>query len=176
MILCYCGDHSKCDNTRIGRRSLFCTKNSRWHERSLHMSAQRLTSMKLNINDLMKVRSVIEMKLGLENIGYFQFMATTSKNEAVNRAIKHSLPSNMTFARTGRGRAHSAVLKCNNGLFKSTAIKLNRLHCSFPQVTQKILKKYVRRQENKVRIRLAGSPPSLRSPFLAPSFLLPILL
>jgi hypothetical protein len=95
----------------------------------------------------MKVKEIIEMKLGAENLHYFEDLSTTSKNEAVNRSIKHSLPSNMTFARTGVGRVHSAVLKSNNGLLKSTAMKLKKLNCSFPQVTQKIIRKYTKQQE-----------------------------
>ena len=153
MIRCYNGDHSKCDHTRLGRKLLFCSKSSRWFTSSPHLAAQRITSLKMTDNDISKVCTVIGMKLGEESVDYYARLSTTSKNEAVNRAIKHSLPTNVTYARCGVGRAHSAVLKCNNGLLVSTTMKLNKLNCSLPQVTKEVLQNYVKKQVNAKRYK-----------------------
>lgn len=147
MLNCYNGDHSKCDKTRVGKRMLFCTKENRWFQRSPHLCAQRVMGLSMKNSDKLTLKQTIDMKLGVDTIDFFKNLDTSSKNEAVNRAIKHSCPDNVTFARVGIGRTHSAVLKCNNGILTSTGMKLQYLKCSLPEVTKRVLKKYMRKSE-----------------------------
>lgn len=147
LLKCYNGDHSKCDNTRLGKQLLRCSKSKRWFETSPHLSGQRMTKLNMKISDEQFIKKIIDMKLGVANVDFFSDLETSSKNEAVNRAIKHSLPSNITFARVGIGRNHSAILKCNNGILRSTSMKCAALKCTLPAVTKSILKKYVVRSQ-----------------------------
>ena len=57
----------------------------------------------------------VDYKLGPEVLRKTCFQSNTQKVEATNRALRRSLPRNVTFSLNFYGRAHSAIHSVNNG-------------------------------------------------------------
>ena len=136
MMKCYRGDHSKCKSALLSKLT-GCEgrPGHTWFDISTHLCAQGLTGFSFTPGDSVKIRHVIELKLGAANVPTMAQLHTTQKVESVNRAINISDPKNFHFSRNAKGRNHSAVHRVNNGPAKSINLKFEAGSCALPSTS-----------------------------------------
>jgi hypothetical protein len=120
-LRCYSGDCKMCR-----RHSLVCGggKSNSWWKKSLHFHAYGLKSMNISPRDRALLQELFLMKLGKEALTLIGQNMNTNKNEGINRGISASLPKNVNFSRTAKGRLSAAVDRMNWGAGNSLHRKL----------------------------------------------------
>ena len=156
MIECYNGNHDHCSSAPYAKLT-GCTGPSKgkcWFNRSHILKAQGIVRLDLSQSNQKMLRSVINMKLSKEGLGYVGRGETSSRCESSNRAINKSYAKNRKFWRVGAGRVSSAVLRVNNGFLKSTMMKFAEMNVPFPanDPGAVVIKQY---QKKRVRTRMA---------------------
>lgn len=111
IVKCYHRNHTECR-----KHSFACTggKIKNWHNSN---TCNLPTDFKLNCTeeDINLLYQCIEFRLGPKTLGKTRLATNTQKVEATNRAIRRSLPKNVTYTRNFEGRAHAAIHSVNNG-------------------------------------------------------------
>lgn len=154
VIKCYQGDHSKCKD-----HSLVCPdKQGRdWLTRSTFLSS----GFRINCNgkDFQSneslLRMMVQYRLGRTTVLKTKYNTNTQKCESVNKIIKRSLPTRLTFSRNMQGRAHSSIHAANNGPGESV-LKLCNVVGTTIDETSKVwsqLKEEQRRHEKHKRYK-----------------------
>ena len=134
MLNCYGGNHNQCMSSPLAKLT-GCSGPSQgrcWFGRSHTLRAQGIICLNLTEANQKFLRSVIGMKLSKESLGFVARGETSSRCEPSNRAINKSYPKNRKFSRVGGGRVASAVLRVNNGLQQSTAMKFHAMLVPLP--------------------------------------------
>ena len=108
LVRCYQGDHSLCKRT-----SFRCRPHRPWYKHSSYI--QKGFILKLEGEDLILFRKLVNIRLGPGNMKYLESLQSTQKCEAVNRSLSASNPKNVTFSRNFAGRMHSAAARVNRG-------------------------------------------------------------
>lgn len=122
-IDCYSGDCSHCRRTSVvcegGRR-----KN--WWNKSCYLNTGVLRRNMLNPSegDRQLLRELMHIKLGEAALVLLDQNTNTCKNEAINRSLSASMPKNVNFSATGRGRMLATVDRINKGVGESLHYKL----------------------------------------------------
>ena len=90
----------------------------------MYLHAYGLTSFNIMARDRALLQELLLMKLGKEALILIRHNLNTNKNEGINRGISASLPKNVNFSRTAKGRLSSAVDRMNWGAGESLHRKL----------------------------------------------------
>ncbi|CAG2191403.1 unnamed protein product [Mytilus edulis] len=111
IVSCYQGDHNGCT-----KYSLVCSNRNSlktWTEKSAYLK----NNFKLNKseNTAALLRECVKYRLGPTMLNRTCKNTNTQKAEATNRAIRATVPSNVTFTRNYKGRVHTAIHNVNNG-------------------------------------------------------------
>ena len=131
-IDCYAGDCSYCRKCGIacsgGERKSSWYKSFRLttgvlHPRTLYISA----------SDRALMRELLCIRLGEATLILLDKNANTCKNEAVNRSLTASLPKNVNFSRTSKGRMLATCHRVNEGIGNSFLRKLECLGAPVPR-------------------------------------------
>jgi hypothetical protein len=124
MLKCYAGNHSDCkENSAVCKGE----SNNNWFcPSTIYLNA----SFKIN-TDIHKQTFLdcVNYRLGPERLILTRLNTNSQKVEGTNRAIKRSLPPNVTFTRCFESRAHSAIHRVNNGPGRSLAKLLVSAGC-----------------------------------------------
>ena len=134
MLSCYGGNHKHCRTSNLAKLT-GCSGPSAgrcWFRRSHTLRAQGIIYLNLTEANQKFLKSVIGMKLSKESLGFVARGETSSRCESSNRAINKSYPKNRKFSRVGGGRVASSVLRVNNGLQQSTAMKFHAMSVPLP--------------------------------------------
>jgi hypothetical protein len=120
-LLCYSGDCKKCR-----RHSLVCDggKQKCWWNKSVHLHSYGLKEFNMTRHDEHILRELLLIKLGKEALQLTKLNQNTNKNEGINRGISASLPKNVNFSRTCKGRLSASVDRLNWGAGDSLHRKL----------------------------------------------------
>lgn len=119
IVDCYCGDHNKC---RL--YSFVCSKHKNmksWIEKSAYLKRGNFA---IDKNEKCKsiLRQCVDYRLGKAMIAKTAKHTNTQKVEALNRAIRSTVPANVTYTRNYSSRVHTAVHKVNQGTGNSIVI------------------------------------------------------
>lgn len=122
-IACYSGDCSHCRKT-----SVVCsggTRNS-WWQKSVYLNTGVLSRDMLmpTEEDKILLKELLRIRLGEAALHLLDQNTHTCKNEAINRSLSASLPKNVNWARTGRGRMLATCDRINKGIGESLLHKL----------------------------------------------------
>lgn len=166
IIKCYVGDHSSCSWSDVSKLTGCSGPEQCWLKRptSPFKPISELEFLNLDRADKLFIRRVIGMKLSEENLEYFKYGMSSSRNESFNYTHHHCLPKNTTFSRTSKGRVAAATGTANNSLgdFAEMTMKTAKCPIAKNSITKKILKKYerhrsqVRDQQHRPETRVRG--------------------
>lgn len=134
IVDCYSGDHRRCRSSKF---AFTCkgTPGRTWFEMSHHLDGLKITSFNPSSTDKHFLRRVIHMTLGREGLAATQLRTTTQGCESRNAGLSVSLPKSRRHPRNVTARAHSAVLRLNNGPVSSMEKKLAAGGCSLPETS-----------------------------------------
>ena len=122
-VACYSGDCSHCRKT-----SVVCDGGARknWWQKSCHLSTGVLHRHMLapTEEDKQLLKELLRIKLGEAALLLLNQNTSTCKNEAINRSLSASLPKNVNWSRTGRGRMLATCDRINKGIGESLLHKL----------------------------------------------------
>lgn len=125
MILCYAGDHTLC-----AQPTTMCKgrEDDNWLKRSDFLPDDFRIDIEKAQNKLTLIYC-IDYRIRPEIIQKTKLNTNSQKVEATNRAIRRSVPRNVTFSRNFPGRVHSAVHSVNNGPGLSISRLCHRVGC-----------------------------------------------
>lgn len=125
MLKCYAGHHNDCKTN-----SAVCNgeNNNNWFcPSSIYLNPGFKLDTELHKQTML---DCINYRLGPEVLKLTKLNTNSQKVEGTNRAIKRSLPTNVTFTRSFQCRAHSAIHRVNNGPGHSLTSLLTSAGCS----------------------------------------------
>ncbi|KAK3094151.1 hypothetical protein FSP39_024742 [Pinctada imbricata] len=128
IIMCYYGDHSLCE-----LHSLVCkgTETENWVRKSPFLPSDfKIEACTKNYNLLEKC---LAYRLSLPRFEKTKLNSNSQKVESVNRTLRCSLPTNVTYPRNFAGRSHSAVHSRNYGPGESLTRLMETEGCSVPK-------------------------------------------
>ncbi|XP_045185911.1 uncharacterized protein LOC123543910 [Mercenaria mercenaria] len=126
---CYAGDHCGCKMHSLNCKGL---PNNNWLLNSPFLTKNfRISLTKPENHDTML--DWIEFRLGEDMLMKTRLNSNTQKVEGTNRAIKRSLPKNVTFTRNFPGRLNSAIHSVNNGPGQSVIKLCRAADCPIPE-------------------------------------------
>ena len=123
IILCYHGDHSLCE-----LHSSVCDEYNNWISRSAYLSNG--FSIELTESNYKALEKCIMYRFCEERFAKTRLNSNSQKVECVNRVLRRSVPTNVTYPRNFVGRSHSAVHSVNNGPGESMTILLDVEGCA----------------------------------------------
>lgn len=148
ILDCYNGQHNKCRNSSF---SFTCkgTKGNTWFEVSHHLKGFGVSHFQPNDEDMTILRQAISMKLGKEALKATKLRTSTQGCESRNAGFSVSLPRNRRHARNVSSRAHSTVLRLNNGPRVSMEMKMRAGKCEITSnsAALKVFQQQQHRQE-----------------------------
>lgn len=118
VISCYCGDHSDCM-----KYSFVCSKSKRrksWVENSPYLESN--FEIDYDEESEMVLRQCVNYRLAPHILEKTAKNTNTQKVEAVNRAIRATIPHNVTYTHNYKGRVHTAQHNVNHGPGNSIVI------------------------------------------------------
>ncbi len=121
ISFCYTGNHSKC------KKASYVCKGSNadnWLVKSKFLD--RNFQIKRSKENSQTLLQCAEFRLGCNVVDKTKFNLNTQKCEAVNKAMRRSLPRDTTFSRNFHGRAHSAVHTVNAGSSARSVARLRQ--------------------------------------------------
>lgn len=120
---CYSGDCSHCRRT-----SVVCNGGSRdnWWHRSCYLNTGvlRRHTLRPTEGDRLLLKELLRIKLGESALLLLDQNTNTCKNEAINRSVSATMPKNVNWSRTGRGRMLATCDRINKGVGESLLYKL----------------------------------------------------
>lgn len=125
IVDCYQDWHLKC-----AKHSLLCKglRNNNW------LGKRALLGKKFGIKHTKKsseiLRECVNYRMCPAMMEKTKLNSNTQKVEAFNRALRTSIPKNVTFTRNTSGRAHSAAHSVNVGMANSIFTLCDKLGCS----------------------------------------------
>ncbi|CAG2198088.1 unnamed protein product [Mytilus edulis] len=125
IVDCYQDWHLKC-----AKHSLLCKglRNNNW------LGKRALLGKKFGIKHTKKsseiLRECVNYRMCPAMMEKTKLNSNTQKVEAFNRALRTSIPKNVTFSRNTSGRAHSAAHSVNVGTANSIFTLCDKLGCS----------------------------------------------
>ena len=125
IIQCYHGDHSMCE-----LHSAVCNESSNWINRSAYL----FKGFKIEYKDtnFKVMEKCIMYRLSEERFHMTRLNSNSQKVESVNRSLRRSVPTNVTYSRNFDGRSHSAVHSVNNGPGESMTLLMEMEGCPVP--------------------------------------------
>ena len=125
IIKCYHGNHSMCE-----LHSEMCDESNSWITRSPYLPPGfKIEYRESNFNVLEKC---IMYRLSEERFHMTRLNSNSQKVESVNRSLRRSVPTNVTYSRNFDGRSHSAVHSVNNGPGESMTLLMEMEGCPVP--------------------------------------------
>lgn len=121
IINCYQNDHSLCK-----KHSFVCQATARdnWLKKSKSLRQDFKLEESKETSDIL--RELINYRLSPAMLDRTESDSNTQKVESFNRALRTSLPRNVTFTRNVFGRAHSVCHSINKGASSSIKALCNR--------------------------------------------------
>ncbi len=113
VINCYMGDCSLCDE-----HSFVCCSEKPWYRPYINTCSRLKSTRKFmhpTSEDRVKLRSLLDIRLGSTAVDRTLKNTTQNKCEAANRGLTKAVPKHITFARNYPGRVHAAIHSMNNG-------------------------------------------------------------
>ena len=111
------------------RHSFVCGKCEWLKKRSLLQKTFKIIHTHENME---YVCVAVNKRHGPKSLEKTRLNMNTNFVKNVNRNIKHSLPSNVTYNKNYSGRAHSAIHSLNFGPGESIAELYSAFHCEIP--------------------------------------------
>ena len=126
--MCYGGRHGHCQ-----QYSSVCMKSmdKNWFSKSIFLTNNFKINL-LNPKYEQTLIECIEYRLGDDALAMTYLNSNTQKVEGTNRAIKRSVPNNVTFSRNYEARVHCAINSVNNGPGNSLRSLLEAAGCQVP--------------------------------------------
>lgn len=122
-IDCYSGDCKRCR-----KHSVVCNggKKNNWWLKSCYLNTGVLRRDMLTPTkeDRQLLRELLRIRLGEAALLLLDQNTNTCKNEAINRSLSATMPKNVNWARTGRGRMLATCDRINKGIGESLLYKL----------------------------------------------------
>ncbi len=134
-VNCYGGDCNQCR-----KRAVVCDGGMRksWWKKSFRLTTGvlRPRSLCMSVSDRALMRELLHIRLGEAALTLLDRYSNTCKNEAVNRSLSASLPKNVNFSRTGKGRMLATCHRVNEGIGNSFLMKMEYVGAPVPRCSR----------------------------------------